>query len=78
MFGKANGFAYIHVGMMDHAINGTTLVMSRKGSGLNEIVNPCIQKFMKTKEYHDICKDFKLADQCFANDHFEKKTPSPD
>lgn len=42
MFGKPNGFAYIHTGMMDHAINGTTLTMSRKGSGLNDIVNPCI------------------------------------
>lgn len=70
-FGKPNGFAYIHVGMMDHAINGTTLVMSRKGSGLNDIVNPCIQEFMKTKEYYDICKDFDFVDHCYANDHFD-------
>ena len=40
--GFGTKFAYIHTGMFNHAINGTTLTISRKGSGLNDIVNPCI------------------------------------
>jgi hypothetical protein len=42
--------------MFEHAINGTTLAISKKGSGLNDILNPCIEKFMKTKEYYQICQ----------------------
>lgn len=41
-------FAYLHTGIFEHAANGTTLTMSKKGSGIAELVNPCIQKFMKT------------------------------
>jgi hypothetical protein len=44
--------------MLGHAKNGTTLALSRKGSGIGEIVNPCLQKFLKTKEYYDICKEY--------------------
>jgi hypothetical protein len=69
--GFGTKFAYIHTGMMDHAINGTTLTISRKGSGLNSIVNPCIEKFMKTKEYTKICEDFNLTDDCYKNEFFE-------
>ena len=35
-------FAYIHTGFMDQNVNGTTMTMSRMGSGLNDIVNPCL------------------------------------
>lgn len=44
--GLGTDFAYIHTGMFEHAINGTTLAMSKKGSGLNDILNPCLDKFM--------------------------------
>ena len=78
-FGKPNGFAYIHTGMYDYTMNGTTLVASKKGSGVPEIVNPGIRKFMKTKEYYDICKKYNLVQQCYSNEHFpsssDKKTP---
>lgn len=39
-------FAYIHTGMFEHAIDGTTLALAKKGSGLAEILNPCLEKFM--------------------------------
>ena len=70
-FGKK--FAYIHSGLTDHAINGTTLTISRKGSGLNNIVNPCIQKFMATKDYFSICEKFNLTHDCYVNEYFPKK-----
>jgi hypothetical protein len=41
-------FAFIHTGIYEHAKNGTTLTLARKGSGVAELVNPCIQKFLKT------------------------------
>lgn len=66
-------FSYIHTGFMDQNVNGTTLTMSRKGSGLNEVVNPCIDEYMKTKEYYDLCKSFdggSLFSDCFPNEHF--------
>lgn len=48
--GFGDKFAYIHTGMFEHAVNGTTLAMSKKASGLNEVLNPCLEKFMSTKE----------------------------
>lgn len=48
-FGKE--FAYIHTGMFEHAVNGTTLAMSKKGSGLNHLLNPCLDRYLKTKHY---------------------------
>ena len=75
-FGQANGFAYIHTGMMEHAVNGTTLTMSRKGSGLNDIINPCLQKFMDTKEYYDVCKKHDLVEACYKNKNFPDSSVS--
>jgi len=67
-FGK--DFAYVQTGMGSHALNGTTLGVSKRGSGLAEILNPCIDKFIKTKEYYDICVKHKLVTTCWPNAHF--------
>lgn len=48
--GLGTKFAYIHTGLYSHALNGTTLAISKKGSGLSSIINPCLQKLMKTKK----------------------------
>lgn len=53
--GFGTKFAYLHTGMYEHAINGTTLAMTKKGSGLNEVLNPCLDKFMLTKAYEEVC-----------------------
>lgn len=42
--GQPNGFAYIHTGLNEWSINGTTLAISKKGSGLADALNPCIEK----------------------------------
>lgn len=68
--GFGTTFAYIHVGMSGHIYNGTTLTLSKKGSGLKEIVDPCIEKFMQTEEYYNICKKHKLEASCYENSFF--------
>ena len=54
--GLGESYAYIHTGMHAYSYNGTTLTMAPLGSGVAEIVNPCIQAFMETKRnYYDVC-----------------------
>merc|ERR1719335_146313 len=68
--GLGTSFAYIGTGMLGHAYNGTTLAISKKGSGLNELLNPCIDKYMRTKAYYDTCEKHKFTSSCYANSHF--------
>jgi len=51
--------------------------MSKKGSGVVDIINPGIEKFMKTKEYYDLCKKYDIVSDCFENEHFEKSDKAP-
>ena len=69
-FGQPNGFAYIHTGMFGYAHGGTTLSLHKKGSRLSDILDPCIKKFKKTKEYYEVCKENDLVHSCFDNDFF--------
>lgn len=62
--------AYVQTGQFGHAVNGTTLSLSRKGSGIRELLRPCMQSFMLTKEYYDICVKHDLAGVCYANEFF--------
>jgi len=75
-FGQPNGFAYIHTGMLEHLTNGTTLSMSRKGSGVAEVINPCLRQFMQTQEYYNICVRHHLEGSCFQTSHFPSATNS--
>lgn len=68
--GFGTNYTYIHTGMFRHAYNGTTLTISKRGSGLNDIVNPCLQKFMETEDYLDVCKKHKFEESCFPNKFF--------
>jgi hypothetical protein len=67
-FGKE--YAYVQTGQFGHAINGTTLAISKKGSGLADVLNPCIQKFMKTKAYYDVCEKHGMTATCYKNEFF--------
>ena len=67
-FGK--NFAYVHTGMYTYAYGGTTLSMSKRGSGLKQILDPCITKFKDTKSYYDICRDNGLDHSCYKNAFF--------
>lgn len=65
--GFKKDYAFIHTGLYAHTTNGTTLTLAKKGSGIAEIVNPCIQKFLKTKEYFDICEKHGFTSVCYKN-----------
>lgn len=67
--GLGTEYAYVQTGL-EAAYNGTTLTISKKGSGLPAILNPCIQKFMETEAYYDTCVKHDLTGSCYANDHF--------
>merc|ERR1712232_907387 len=74
--GFGTTFAYVQTGITSYAYAGSTLTMSKKGSGIPDIVNPCIQKFLKTNSYYEICQKHGLVGSCFPNSHF--KTEQPD
>jgi len=71
--GFGTKFAFIQTGLFSHAYNGTTLAMSKKGSGLNEIINPCMERYMQTKEYYEVCAKYGLADDCYPNSYFPEE-----
>jgi hypothetical protein len=73
--GFGTTFAYVQTGITSYAYNGTTLTMSKKGSGLPDIVNPCIQEFLKTRSYYEICQKHDLVGSCFPNDYFPDSPP---
>ena len=64
-------FAYIQTGIYDYMNSGTTLAISKKGSGLAETLNPCIEAFIKTESYKNLCEQYGLEADCFQNDFFE-------
>jgi len=68
--GFGEKYAYVQTGQFGYTINGTTLALTKKGSGVAEKVNPCLAKFMETKEYHDICVKYNLTDSCYRNAFF--------
>uniref|UniRef100_A0A7S1PP33 Uncharacterized protein n=1 Tax=Alexandrium catenella TaxID=2925 RepID=A0A7S1PP33_ALECA len=73
-FGTA--YAYVHTGLYGHAINGTTLAISKKGSGLADVLNPCIQKHMATESYYNVCAKHGLENDCYANQYFPGGIPA--
>lgn len=67
-------FAYIHTGIVEYAVGGTTFTISKMGSGVKDIVDPCLEKFMKTKQYYNSCKKWGLLSSCHENDSFPTGT----
>jgi len=70
-FGKK--FAYVQTGQFGYVNNGTTLGLAKKGSGVVELLNPCLDKFMKTKEYFEVCGKYDVVDSCYRNEFFPAK-----
>jgi len=68
--GFGTTFAYVQTGQFGYVMNGTTLALAKLGSGVANKVNPCLWKFLETKEYHDICKKHGLTAQCYPNQYF--------
>ena len=70
LLGKPNGYAYIHTGMTEYSVAGTTLSMSKIGTGVAAILNPCIEELIKTEDYYDICVKWDLEGSCYQNSFF--------
>jgi len=70
--GFGTKYAYVQTGQFGYVVNGTTLALSKKGTGVPEKVNPCLAKFMETQQYHDICVKHGLTDSCYPNEFFTK------
>ena len=68
--GFGTTFAYVQTGQFGYVTNGTTLAMSKKGSGVVERLNPCLREFMDTRDYYDICVKYDLVDNCYRNSFF--------
>lgn len=68
--GFGTKYGYVASGLYDHAYNGTTLSISKKGSGLASILNPCISKFLATKSYYDLCAKYGIEEGCYTNSFF--------
>jgi hypothetical protein len=77
--GFGTKYAYISTGLDEHAFNGTTLTIAKKGSGLAAVVNPCIDKFVNTKGYYDICVKYNMTASCISdnNPYFPAATEPP-
>lgn len=78
--GFGTTFGYIGTGNYGYMVNGTTLILSRKGSGVTEQVEPCLQSFMATQAYYGICVKYGFVDYCFPNAFFptsSSETVSP-
>jgi hypothetical protein len=79
--GLGTTYAYIHTGIYDYAYGGTTLSISKKGSGLADILDPCIEKYILTESYYNTCVENGLTADCFTNSYFpgdDEVTPSYD
>jgi len=68
--GFGTELAYVQTGLFGHALNGTTLAISKKGSGLADVLNPCIRAYMQTQDYYDVCVKHGFTGSCYANSHF--------
>jgi hypothetical protein len=65
--GFGSTFAYIHTGLDQWSINGTTLAISKKGSGLKDVLDPCIETVAQTQNYTTLCKKYFKESACIKN-----------
>jgi len=75
--GLGESYAYIHTGLY-FALNGTTLAISKKGSQIGDLINPCMDKAMGTEAYYKMCKKHKKTHECFPNTFFTEAEKNVD
>jgi hypothetical protein len=71
--GLGKTFAYIQTGSRGWTRHGTTLAISKLGSGLAEVLNPCVTDLIETETYYELCKKYNIVDQCFMNEFFPER-----
>lgn len=72
-FGKT--FAYVQSGMFGWMHNGTTIAMSKKGSGVAGFLDDCFEKFRQTEEFYKVCATkyhgHSQVQTCIPNEYFK-------
>ena len=66
--GFGTNFSYIHTGLNEWSHNGTTLAISKRGSGLPSVLNPCIDKIVRTPKYLEICEKYFESSKCIGGE----------
>jgi hypothetical protein len=66
--GLGTDFAYIQFGLDQWSYNGTTLAISKRGSGLKDVLDPCIKKVSMTKAYTELCESYFEPASCIQNE----------
>lgn len=69
-------YAFIHTGLDDWSINGTTLAISKRGSGLKNVLDPCIAKVVQTQQYTTLCESYFNPSTCIQNSFSTGSGPS--
>jgi len=64
-------FAYVQTGIFDYQNSGTTLAICKKGSGLANMLDPCIEAFLETESYKELCEEYGFLNSCFENEFFD-------
>jgi len=75
--GFGTDFAYIHQGLSGWSNNGTTLAISKKGSGLASVLDPCIEKVVQSQEYTTLCGNYPTL-SCIPNSFTTGAAPTFD
>ena len=65
--GFGSTFAYIHTGLDAWSNNGTTLAISKRGSGLKDVLDPCIEMVAQTQNYTTLCEAHFEPASCIQN-----------
>jgi hypothetical protein len=72
MLGLKDGLAYIQTGLNQWSINGTSLAISKRGSGLKNVIDPCIKEIVEgcgVSDYHKVCDKYPtVANKCFGRE----------
>lgn len=63
--------AYVQSGQFGYVKNGTTFAISKKGSGIREVLSPCMSAYMASIEYYRICSKYNIVDKCYKNNFFD-------
>lgn len=77
--GFGTEFAYVQTGLYDWLVDGTTVAMSKKGSGVASAMDACLDSFMHTKEYYEVCSkshhNETQVNVCVPNQYFPQPSP---
>ena len=74
--GQGTDYAYVQTGQFGYVRNGTTFVISELGSGIHDLLEPCMTEFMGGIEYYELCARYDILDKCYKNEHFDEDSRS--